>query len=158
MLCLQCITINNAEWRLKKRKKKKKKKRLATKLSAKPGPSRKVDTQWRTNPAGTWCKYNVASTSMQRHDVASTLRRRYIYVMCLPGRDTLIMAENIHSKSGKMLGRSKIILYVYKGARKKKNWFSLSATVSAKIIVGFYRVLALKETLTIAQDNYLGIF
>ena len=32
------------------------------------------------------CKYNVASTSM-RHDVASTLRRRYIYVMCLPGRD-----------------------------------------------------------------------
>ena len=35
-------------------------------------------------PAGTWRKYNVASTSMQRHDVASTLRRRYIYVMCLP--------------------------------------------------------------------------
>ena len=34
-------------------------------------------------PAGTWRKYNVASTSMQRHDVASTLRRRYIYVMCL---------------------------------------------------------------------------
>ena len=34
-------------------------------------------------PAGTWRKYNVASTSM--HDVASTLRRRYIYVMCLPG-------------------------------------------------------------------------
>ena len=37
------------------------------------------------NPAGTWRKYNVASTSMQRHDVASTLRRRCIYVMCLPG-------------------------------------------------------------------------
>ena len=36
-------------------------------------------------PAGTWRKYNVASTSMQRHDVTSTLRRRYIYVMCLPG-------------------------------------------------------------------------
>ena len=34
---------------------------------------------------GTWRKYNVASTSMQRHDVASTLRRRCIYVMCLPG-------------------------------------------------------------------------
>ena len=32
-------------------------------------------------PAGTWRKYNVASTSMQRHDVASTLRRRYIYVI-----------------------------------------------------------------------------
>ena len=30
-------------------------------------------------PAGTWRKYNVASTSMQRHDVASTLRRRCIY-------------------------------------------------------------------------------
>ena len=27
-----------------------------------------------------WRKYNVASTSMQLHDVASTLRRRYIYV------------------------------------------------------------------------------
>ena len=37
------------------------------------------------NPAGTSRKYNVASTSMQSHDVASTLRRRYIYVMCLPG-------------------------------------------------------------------------
>ena len=24
---------------------------------------------------------------MQRHDVASTLRRRYIYVMCLPGNE-----------------------------------------------------------------------
>ena len=35
-----------------------------------------------SDPAGTWRKYNVASTSMQRHDVASTLRRRYIYVMC----------------------------------------------------------------------------
>ena len=33
-------------------------------------------------PAGTWRKYNVASTSMQRHNVASTLRRRYIYVKC----------------------------------------------------------------------------
>ena len=42
------------------------------------------------NPAGTWRKYNVASTSMQRHDVASTLRRRYIYVMCLPGKMLLI--------------------------------------------------------------------
>ena len=31
----------------------------------------------------TWRLYNVVSTSMQRHDVASTLRRRYIYVMCL---------------------------------------------------------------------------
>ena len=34
---------------------------------------------------GTWRKFNVASTSIQRHDDASTLRRRYIYVMCLPG-------------------------------------------------------------------------
>ena len=31
---------------------------------------------------GTWRLYNVASASMQRHDVASTLRRRYINVMC----------------------------------------------------------------------------
>ena len=29
--------------------------------------------------------YNVGSTSMQRHDVASTLRRRCINVMCLLG-------------------------------------------------------------------------
>ena len=40
---------------------------------------------YRQYPAGTWRKYNVASTSMQRHDVASTLKRRYIYVMCLLG-------------------------------------------------------------------------
>ena len=34
-------------------------------------------------PAGTWRKYNVASTSTQRHDVVSTLSRRCINVMCL---------------------------------------------------------------------------
>ena len=38
-------------------------------------------------PAGTWRLYNVGSTSMQRHDVASTLRRRCINVMCLLGRN-----------------------------------------------------------------------
>ena len=42
------------------------------------------------NPAGTWRKYNVASMSMQRHDVASTLRRRYIYVMCPLGTVVLL--------------------------------------------------------------------
>ena len=42
-------------------------------------------------PAGTWRKYNVASTSMQRHDVASTLRRRYIYVMCIDVEATLYL-------------------------------------------------------------------
>ena len=36
-------------------------------------------------PADTWRLYNVASTSMQRHDVASTLRRRCINVMCTLG-------------------------------------------------------------------------
>ena len=30
------------------------------------------------NPAGTWRLYNVPLTSMQRHDVASILIRRYI--------------------------------------------------------------------------------
>ena len=34
-------------------------------------------------PAGTWRLYNVGSTSMQSHDVASTLRRRCINVMYL---------------------------------------------------------------------------
>ena len=34
------------------------------------------------SPADTWRLYNVALTSMQRHDVASTLRRRCIDVMC----------------------------------------------------------------------------
>ena len=33
-------------------------------------------------PAGTWRLYNVVSTSMQRHDVASTLSRRCINVRC----------------------------------------------------------------------------
>ena len=40
-------------------------------------------------PADTWRLYNVASTSMQRHDVASTLRRRCINVMCSLGRGEL---------------------------------------------------------------------
>ena len=35
--------------------------------------------------ADTWRLYNVVSTSMQRHDVASTLRRRCIDVLCLLG-------------------------------------------------------------------------
>ena len=38
------------------------------------------------HPADTWRLKNVASTSMQRHDVASTLRRRCINVMCPLGR------------------------------------------------------------------------
>ena len=29
-------------------------------------------------PAGTWRKYNVASTSMQRHDVEATLYLRHV--------------------------------------------------------------------------------
>ena len=36
-------------------------------------------------PAGKWRVYNVGSTSMQRHDVASTLMRRCTNVMCLLG-------------------------------------------------------------------------
>ena len=40
----------------------------------------------RLYPADTLRLYNVASTSMQRHDVASTLRRRCINVMCPLGR------------------------------------------------------------------------
>ena len=39
-----------------------------------------------TPPEGTWRSYNVGSTSMQRHDVASPLRRRCINVMCPLGR------------------------------------------------------------------------
>ena len=46
------------------------------------------------SPAGTWRKYNVASTSMQRHDVASTLRRRYIYVMCPLGVYKIVMTTS----------------------------------------------------------------
>ena len=34
------------------------------------------------SPAGRWRLYNVVSTSMQRHDVASTLTWRCINVMC----------------------------------------------------------------------------
>ena len=36
--------------------------------------------------ADTWRLYNVVSTSMQRQDVASTLKRRCIDVMCLLGQ------------------------------------------------------------------------
>ena len=37
------------------------------------------------NPAGTWPFYNVASTLTQRHDVASTLMRRCLNVVCQMG-------------------------------------------------------------------------
>ena len=37
-------------------------------------------------PAGTWRKYNVASTSMQRHDVASTLRAHDVNITSLQRR------------------------------------------------------------------------
>ena len=37
---------------------------------------------WAIFPADIWRLYNVASTSIQRHDVASTLKRRCINVMC----------------------------------------------------------------------------
>ena len=46
---------------------------------------------WWSHPAGTWGKYNVTSTSMQCHDVASTLRWRYIYVMCLLGSGHILI-------------------------------------------------------------------
>ena len=36
---------------------------------------------------GTWCLYNVVSTSTQGYDVAATLRRPCIDVMCLLGID-----------------------------------------------------------------------
>ena len=32
---------------------------------------------------------------MQRHDVASTLRRRYIYVMCLPGKCSTVLSTSL---------------------------------------------------------------
>ena len=49
-------------------------------------------------PVDTWRLYNVASTSMQRHDVASTLRRRCINVMCPLGvlRDCGISGASSH--------------------------------------------------------------
>ena len=46
------------------------------------------------HPAGTWRLYNVGSTSMQRHDIASTLRWRCINVMCPLGR--LFMVRQTH--------------------------------------------------------------
>ena len=41
------------------------------------------------SPAGTKRSDNVTSMSMQRHDVASTLMRRSMIVMCLLGERTL---------------------------------------------------------------------
>ena len=43
------------------------------------------DTPPREIPAGTWHLYNVGSTSMQRYEVASTLKQRCINIMCLLG-------------------------------------------------------------------------
>ena len=39
------------------------------------------------HPAGIWCQTDVVSTSMRRHDVASTSVRRLFYVMCPLRRD-----------------------------------------------------------------------
>ena len=41
-----------------------------------------MSTYYSDNSSGTSCLYSVASTSMQRHDVASTLIQRCINVMC----------------------------------------------------------------------------
>ena len=61
-----------------------------------PGQERNYDNLGKsfrscTYPAGTWRLYNVISTSMQRHDVASTLRRLCIDVMCLLGSNEAIL-------------------------------------------------------------------
>ena len=49
-------------------------------------------SQW--IPAGIWSLYNVGSTSLQRHDVASKLRRRCINVMCLLGICYSVISHN----------------------------------------------------------------
>ena len=41
---------------------------------------------WCVYQTGTWRLYNVAPTSMQRHDIASTLRRRCLNVACPMGK------------------------------------------------------------------------
>ena len=46
-------------------------------------------------PTDTRRLYNVASTSMQRHDVASTLRRRCVNVVCLLGIFTYVLEQFI---------------------------------------------------------------
>ena len=51
-------------------------------------------------PAGTWRKYNITSTSMQRHDVASTLRRSCIYVICPLGIIRLHIIIRLHGYKG----------------------------------------------------------
>ena len=60
--------------------------------------------------AGTWHKYNVASTSMQRHDVASTLRRRYIYVMCPLGTPSKYQLHVLYENVSYDWYREKMIL------------------------------------------------
>ena len=47
-------------------------------------------------PAGTWRLYNVASTSMQRHDVASTLMWRYPNAACPLGHLCTINRDISH--------------------------------------------------------------
>ena len=59
--------------------------KLQLKQSIRPNSSLKIEQ----NPADTWRLYNVVSMSMQRHDVALTLRRRCINVMCLDVETTL---------------------------------------------------------------------
>ena len=92
-------------------------------------------TQWTLHcPAGTWRKYNVASTSMQRHDIASTLRQHYIYVMCPLGgvwfcSSWSIAKINLISSSTNLALISKIFFsffffFLLSEWRGKKNWLS----------------------------------
>ena len=57
----------------------------------------KRDCSGWTIAAGTWRLYNFGSTSMQRHDVTSTFRRRCINVMCDSSAGTLALSRSLNT-------------------------------------------------------------
>ena len=95
-------------------------------------PDVRLVTDWQgTHPEGTWRLYNVASTSMQSQDVASTLRRRCMNVMCPLGSAYKMACTP--SEDSDQPGHPPNLIRVFAG-RMKKAWV-LSYPLSAQQIL-----------------------
>ena len=74
-------------------------------------------------PAGTWRLYNVESTSMQRHDVASTLIRRCLNIACPLGkRYSIFKVINMSltlKELSKMEADSLLVIFIFIFQRKQ---------------------------------------
>ena len=96
-----------------------------------------------------WRLYNVASTSMQRHDVASTLRRRYINVSLYNVASTSIQRHDVAST----LRRRCINVMCPLGIFSPQSKLNSSNTSGSFTLTNSYSFLSPFEILPIAQEN-----